>query len=77
MSALLRSDTATMQPEKGPPCNLKDRGPSLVANRIDMVLGILARKGYRSVSEVAEDHHVSEMIEVDYRVRETVRAAGD
>jgi hypothetical protein len=42
-----------------------------------MVLGILARKGYRSVSEVAEDHHVSEMIEVDYRVRETVRAAGD
>jgi len=50
-----------MQPEKGPPCNLKDRGPSLVANRIDMVLGILARKGYRSVSDLAEDLHVSEM----------------
>lgn len=65
-----------------------------------MVLGILARKGYRSVSELAEDLHVSEMtvrryldkleqkelikrthggafagqemIEVDYRVRETI-----
>jgi len=72
-------------------------------DRIDMVLGILARKGYRSVSELAEDLHVSEMtvrryldkleqkelikrthggafagqemIEVDYRVRETVRRA--
>ena len=68
-----------------------------------MVLGILARKGYRSVSELAEDLAVSEMtvrryldklerkelikrthggafagqemIEVDYRVRETVRRA--
>jgi DeoR family fructose operon transcriptional repressor len=72
-------------------------------DRIDMVLGILARKGYRSVSELAEDLAVSEMtvrryldkleqkelikrthggafagqemIEVDYRVRETVRRA--
>ncbi len=69
--------------------------------RIDKVLDILARRGYRSVSELSEDLMVSEMtvrryldkleqtnlikrthggafvgqemIEVDYRVRETVR----
>ncbi len=68
-------------------------------DKLDAVLGILARKGYRSVSELAEDLAVSEvtvrryldrleqrglirrthggafagleMIEVDYRVRET------
>lgn len=71
--------------------------------RIDKVLEILARKGYRSVSELSADLEVSEMtvrryldrleqkelirrthggafvgmemIEVDYRVRETVRRA--
>lgn len=71
--------------------------------RIDKVLEILARKGYRSVSELSSDLAVSEMtvrryldkledralikrthggafagqemIEVDYRVRETVRRA--
>jgi DeoR/GlpR family transcriptional regulator of sugar metabolism len=71
--------------------------------RIDKVLDILGRKGYRSVSELSEDLKVSEMtvrryldrleqtnlikrthggayvgqemIEVDYRVRETVRRA--
>ncbi len=71
--------------------------------RIDRVVEILARKGYRSVSELSADLHVSEMtvrryldrleqqqrikrthggafagqemIEVDYRVRETVRRA--
>ena len=72
-------------------------------DKLDAVLGILARKGYRSVSELAEDLAVSEvtvrryldrleqrelirrthggaftgqeMIEVDYRVRETEHRA--
>lgn len=72
-------------------------------DKLDAVLGILARKGYRSVSELSEDLSVSEvtvrryldrleqrslirrthggafagqeMIEVDYRVRETQRRA--
>ena len=70
---------------------------------MEQALSILARKGYRSVAELSEDLHVSEMtvrryldrleqkelikrthggafagqemIEVDYRVRETVRRA--
>jgi DeoR/GlpR family transcriptional regulator of sugar metabolism len=74
-----------------------------VKDRLEMVLEILARNGYRSVSELAADLKVSEMtvrryldkleqkelikrthggafagqemIEVDYRVRETVRRA--
>ena len=32
MSALLRSDTANTQPEKSAPSNLKDLGPSRIAN---------------------------------------------
>jgi DeoR/GlpR family transcriptional regulator of sugar metabolism len=72
-------------------------------DRMDKVMEILARKGYRSVAELSEDLEVSEMtvrryldkleeralikrthggafagqemIEVDYRVRETVRRA--
>jgi DeoR/GlpR family transcriptional regulator of sugar metabolism len=72
-------------------------------DRMDKVMQILARKGYRSVAELSEDLEVSEMtvrryldkleeralikrthggafagqemIEVDYRVRETVRQA--
>ncbi|TFG63928.1 MAG: DeoR/GlpR transcriptional regulator [Spirochaetales bacterium] len=72
-------------------------------DRLDIVLEILSRKGYRSVSELAEDLKVSEMtvrryldkleqkelikrthggafagqemIEVDYRVRESARRA--
>ena len=72
--------------------------------RIDKVLEILARNGYRSVAELSADLRVSEMtvrryldkledralikrthggafagqemIEVDYRVRETVRRPG-
>jgi DeoR/GlpR family transcriptional regulator of sugar metabolism len=72
-------------------------------DRMETVLQILARKGYRSVADLSEDLEVSEMtvrryldkleqrslikrthggafaglemIEVDYRVRETVRAA--
>jgi DeoR/GlpR family transcriptional regulator of sugar metabolism len=75
----------------------------VVKDRLELVLSILARKGYRSVAELSEDLQVSEMtvrryldrleqkglirrthggafagqemIEVDYRVRETVRRA--
>ncbi|HJX41578.1 MAG TPA: DeoR family transcriptional regulator, partial [Anaerolineales bacterium] len=75
----------------------------MVKDRLELVLSILARKGYRSVAELSEDLQVSEMtvrryldrleqkglirrthggafagqemIEVDYRVRETVRRA--